>query len=405
MSSIAETVAAVIAALASADIDDLPDADRIDELTALEQLKAAAFARQVRVTDAFARSQRARLLAAGSKAAEASRSVCGQVGLARRDSPHKGNRHVGLARTLVHEMPGVLAVLQRGQASEWRATIIARETAHLTVEHRGQIDTAIADQVAGWSDARTEREARGWAQRLDPHGAAQRAAKAAVDRRVTIRPAPDCMTYVSALLPVKDGVAVFGELHRTAMAGAATAAEHRCTGQIMADELVRRVLTPAEGSPQVPGVEVHLVMTDRALADADDEPAHLLGYGPVPAPVARDLVRADEKTRVWVRRVYTDPATGDLAATDARRRDFPHVTRMFLTCRDQMCRTPSGRPSLRGRNHHSGSARAHSATKEPDCSSHFPSERRSGTPTTRWPPARAATRTCTTATGDAPGAT
>ena len=63
MSSIAETVAAFIAALASADIEDLPDADRIDELTALEQLKAAAFARQVRVTDAFARSQRARLLA------------------------------------------------------------------------------------------------------------------------------------------------------------------------------------------------------------------------------------------------------------------------------------------------------------------------------------------------------
>jgi hypothetical protein len=60
------------------------------------------------------------------------------------------------------------------------------------------------------------------------------------------------------------------------------------------------VLTPAEGSPQVPGVEVHLVMTDRSLVDADDEPAHLLGYGPIPAPVARDLVRADEKTRVWV---------------------------------------------------------------------------------------------------------
>ena len=405
MSSIAESSAAFIAALASADIDDLPDADRIDELTALEQLKAAAFARQVRVTDAFARSQRARLLAAGSKAAEASRSVCGQVGLARRDSPHQGNRHVGLARTLVHEMPGVLAVLQRGGASEWRATLIARETAHLSVEHRAQIDAAVADQLAGWSDARTEREARGWAQRLDPHGAAQRAAKAAVDRRVTIRPAPDCMTYVSALLPVKDGVAVFGELHRTAMAGAATAAEHRGTGQIMADELVRRVLTPAEGSPQVPGVEVHLVMTDRSLADADDEPAHLLGYGPVPAPVARDLVRADEKTRVWVRRVYTDPATGDLAATDARRRDFPHVTRMFLTCRDQICRTPSGRPSLRGRNQHSGSARAHSATKEPDCSSHFPSGRRSGTPTTPWPPAKAGTRTWPTATGDAPAAT
>ena len=92
----------------------LPDAERIDELTALERVKSAAFARQARVTDAFARSQRARLVAAGSKPADISRSVCGQVGLARRDSPHKGNRHVGLARTLVHEMPGVLAVLQRG---------------------------------------------------------------------------------------------------------------------------------------------------------------------------------------------------------------------------------------------------------------------------------------------------
>src|SRR6478752_924466 len=238
MSSIAETVAAVIAALASADIEDLPDADRIDELTALEQLKAAAFARQVRVTDAFARSQRARLLAAGSKAAEASRSVCGQVGLARRDSPHKGNRHVGLARTLVHEMPGVLAVLERGEASEWRATLIARETAHLSVEHRAQIDAAIADELAGWGDARTEREARAWAQRLDPHGAAERAAKAAVDRRVSIRSAPDCMTYVTALLPAKDGCAVYGELHRTAMTGACAGDEHRSTGQIMADTVL-----------------------------------------------------------------------------------------------------------------------------------------------------------------------
>jgi hypothetical protein len=245
-----------------------------------------------------------------------------------------------LARTLVHEMPGVLAVLAAGEASEWRATIIARETAHLSVEHRAQIDAAIAGELAGWGDARTEREARGWAQRLDPHGAAERAAKAAVDRRVSIRPAPDCMTYVTALLPVKDGCAVYGELHRTAMTGAGDGDEHRSKGQIMADELIRRVLTPAEGAAVVPGVEVHLVMTDRTLADADDEPAHLVGVGPIPAPLARDLVRADEKTRVWVRRLFTDPTTGELAATDARRRDFPPAARMFLTVRDQVCRTP-----------------------------------------------------------------
>ena len=272
MSSIVEAAAAFVAALAAAGLDELTDAERIEELTALERVKSAAFARQARVTDAFAGSQRALLIEAGAKPAEISRSVCGQVGLARRDSAHKGNRHVGLARTLVHEMPGVLAVLAAGDASEWRATIIARETAHLPVQQRAEVDQAIAGELAGWGDARTEREARAWAQRLDPYGAAERAAKAAVDRRVSIRSAPDCMTYLTALLPVKDGCAVFGELHRTAMTGAVDVDEHRSKGQIMADTAldsrprklgstsVRRVLTPADGAPQVPGVQVHLVM-------------------------------------------------------------------------------------------------------------------------------------------------
>lgn len=316
------------------------DAERIDLLTALEHLKSATSAAQARLTDAFAVSQRATLIGNGADTRDARRSVGAQVALARRDSPHKGNRHVGLAATLVHEMPGVLGALQRGQTSEWRATLIARETAHLSKEHRAEIDAAIAGQLGGWGDRRTEREVRAWVQRLDPCGAADRARKAAGDRRVSIRPAPDCMTYLTALLPVKEGVAVYGELHRRAMSAAVDPDEHRSKGQVMADELIARVLTPNEGEPARPGVEVHLVMTDRTLTDGDPEPAHLVGYGPVPAPVARNLVTADSQTRVWVRRLYTDPATGDLAATDARRRDFPMVARQFLTCRDQTCRTP-----------------------------------------------------------------
>ncbi len=339
MSTIQEAAAAFVALLAGSGVDGA-DAQLVDELTALERVKSAVGARQARVTDTLAQSQRAKLMEAGARGRDASRSVCAQVGLARRDSPQKGNRHVGLAAMLVREMPGVLRVLEQGETSEWRATIIGRETAHLTAEQRAEIDAAIEGELPGWGDARTEREVRALVQRLDPHGAADRAAKAAVDRRVTIRPAPDCMTYLTALLPVKDGCAVFGELHRAAMSGAVDPDEHRGKGQIMADELVRRVLTPGEGEAVVPGVEVHLVMTDRTLLDADDEPAQVVGYGPVPAPVARDLVRADEKTKVWVRRLYTDAETGELAGTDARKRDFPEVARAFLTARDQICRTP-----------------------------------------------------------------
>src|SRR5690349_14842137 len=131
----------LLAELAALDIT-VSDEGLIDHLTGLERAKSAVAAAQARVTDAFATSQRAKLTAAGTNSADARRSVGAQVALARRDSPHRGSRHVGLAATLVHEMPGVLRALERGDTSEWRVTVVARETAHLSKEQRAEIDAA-----------------------------------------------------------------------------------------------------------------------------------------------------------------------------------------------------------------------------------------------------------------------
>ncbi len=49
---------------------------------------------------------------------------------------------------------------------------------------------------------------------------------------------------------------MYGELHRRAMSAAVDPDEHRSKGQVMADELIARVLTPNEGEPARPGVEV-----------------------------------------------------------------------------------------------------------------------------------------------------
>ena len=56
----------------------------------------------------------------------------------------------------------------------------------------------------------------------------------------------------------------------------------------MADTLVERGTGQAVAAA-VP-VEVHLVMTDQAMfstGEGRDEPAHLDGYGPIPAELAR----------------------------------------------------------------------------------------------------------------------
>jgi hypothetical protein len=315
------------------------DAERVEQLRALEELKSAAAAAQARVTAAFAGSQRAAQAAAGTPARQVGRGIAAQVALARRDSPARGSRHLGLATALVHEMPHTLAALERGQISEWRATVLVRETACLSRADRARVDAELAARPGGLGalgDRATAAQARRVAYRLDPYACTARARTAAGGRRVTIRPAPDTMTQVTGLLPAPQGVAVYAALGRHAdrlRAGG----DARTRGQIMADTLVERV-TGQTTAPGVP-VEVDVLISDRSLAGADDEPADLAGYGPLPAPLTRAWLR-ETGARAWWRRLYADPHTGQLVAMESSRREFTGGLRRFVVGRDRVCRTP-----------------------------------------------------------------
>ncbi|GAB3259418.1 hypothetical protein GCM10027562_21900 [Arthrobacter pigmenti] len=396
---------------------DVPDAQLVDRVRELEDLKAAAAAAQARATAAFDTSQRAAQADAGTAKEKQGEGLASQIALARRDSPARGSRHLGLAHALTREMPHTLAALTTGILSEWRATLLVRETACLDAGNRARVDETLAADPAsleGLGDKRLIAAAKKEAYRLDPHSVVRRAAKAASERTVTTRPAPDTMTYVTGLLPVADGVAVQAALERAADQLRATGDE-RGRGQIMADTLVHRVTAPThqqDEKPAVAGVadiEIQLVMTDRALLAGDHEPAHLTGYGTVPAGWARDLLLgprtqstepnpqhnqqgtangtahhrqgpgsgnneqahrhtgrhpgkgaglldrllttptqhgeqasepAEDEARVWIRRLYTAPGTGQLIGMDSTARIFPKNLRRMIITRDQTCRTP-----------------------------------------------------------------
>ncbi|HET8614784.1 MAG TPA: hypothetical protein VFL94_04600 [Actinomycetales bacterium] len=100
----------------------------VEQIAVLEQLKAAAAARQARLSVQFDASQRARQRARGVPAAQVGRGVTDQIALARRESPTAGSRHLGLAKALVTEMPHTLHALAAGETSEWTATAAARPT-------------------------------------------------------------------------------------------------------------------------------------------------------------------------------------------------------------------------------------------------------------------------------------
>jgi hypothetical protein len=142
------------------------------------------------------------------------------------------------------------------------------------------------------------------------------------------------MTYLTALLPVAQGVAVLAALTREADSRRA-AGDARSRGQVMADTLVQRV-TGQASAPDVP-LTVNVVISDQALL-GDAGTAHLPGFGPVPADLVRQSV--SETTTIALRRLYACPATGRLVAMESRARTFPDALARFIEFRDQACATP-----------------------------------------------------------------
>jgi hypothetical protein len=214
------------------------------------------------------------------------------------------------------------------------------------------------------------------------------------------------MTYLTALLPAHEGVAAYTALTRQADT-LRSAGDPRSLGQIKADTLVESITGTPGG---ISGIDINLVMTDRTLLQADSEPARLTGYGTVPAAWARDLLHpehapehggrgrargqgrpegsgqqrsrqttaggpgtdsaqgsgtsgtnspesstgqtdAPAELKIWLRRLYTAPDTGDLVAMDSKRRLFPPPLRRFIQVRDDTCRTPYCDAPIRHHDH------------------------------------------------------
>ncbi|GAA1659511.1 hypothetical protein GCM10010977_08070 [Citricoccus zhacaiensis] len=378
------------------------EAEAVDRIRALEELKAACAAAQARTTAALHGLRTQAEAEQGVPVRDRGRGLAAEVALARRESPNTGSRDLGLARALCEEMPHTLAALTRGAISEWKATIMCRETAWLPVQARRQVDELMAGRLEVLGVKKLAGVARAHAQRLDQASAVEQMNRSVRERRVSVRPAPGAMAYLTALLPMAQAVGCLGALKKSAATTVGTGDRaERTQDQVMADLLVERITgqTQAEDLP----VEIHLVMTDRSLwggpetdeaeeADAEhrnpagqdrtaesstgtappstdrpvggqaernqpgrnqaeqgqaeldrtggsEVPAWLVGQGPLPAEVARRVI-TDTQAEVFIRRLYTEPTSGQLVAMDSKRRTFSGALRQLILVRDDTCRTP-----------------------------------------------------------------
>ncbi|MGD8202373.1 DUF222 domain-containing protein, partial [Ornithinimicrobium sp. W1679] len=280
-------------ALAGAEVSQIDDAGLLALVEGLEVLSRTVGAVSARAQVAFGASQVAAQAREGVPASRRGRAVADDLAAARRTSPYWAGRELTAARALVGEMPATFAALAGGTISPAQARLVTEATSCLDPADRAQVDRRLAGSLAGASTRQIVAAARALAYEVDPAGFVARARRAAADRGVSVRPAPDVMGLLCARLPAAQAIATHQVL-RTHAEGARAAGDPRTLNQLMADELVARVT----GRTVVDGidVEIGLVLTDATLLAGDSAAADLSGYGPLPADLARDLLTPSTDT-------------------------------------------------------------------------------------------------------------
>ena len=201
----------------------LDDAERVDALQALERLGCVVTAAQAHLARELDESQRAAQADAGVPAVagreQAWRDRWRGRGGSRRtaDGSTSDWRRSSPASCRTRGRPGGRAASPSGRPRSSRARPRASRWPtgwSWTRSSPGTPRPSRRWETASWraraQGGRTTRRRRPG--RPAPAGESE--------RRVTLRPAPDTMTYLTALLPVKDGVAGFAALTRAADAAA-----------------------------------------------------------------------------------------------------------------------------------------------------------------------------------------
>ncbi len=337
--------------LASLDPASLPS-DLLDQVEALERVKAAAAAAQVVVTSTFADAADSEdVPASARRTPPRAMSIGAEVALATLAGPHAGEQRVLLSRRLRDDLPQTLGALARGELTEDRAFAVAREVAHLAPEQRRQVDDDLVPRLPGLGDLKLRHAVRRSCLRIAADSETRRYRRARADRRVTTRALDDGTGQLTATLPLE----VLASVRAALDAAAATAradGDPRTGGQVRADTLAARI-TGLDPATDTPDVRVNLVIGVESLFGDGTEPGLISGTGFLPAALCTDLVRrASATAKATLRRLFATPDERALVAMESTSRRFDGLLAELLTLRDGgTCRTPGCNAAIRHHDH------------------------------------------------------
>ena len=297
---------------------------------------------------------------------------------------------LAMAEALVADLPATLAAWQAGVIDSLKARAIAETSYLLPGKLRGALEDRVLPRAGEQTVARLRARLARAVLVLDPEGAHARHEARRKDRRVVVSPDGEGMSSLWALLSAPDATAAYQRLCQlarglgsddprgmdarradlltdllTGRCCAATGSPPRdcagdcdhhdadphdadqgsggqeCAGQDGANgladatgEVERGHVCRAGGvGPGKPLVSMIVPIT--MLLGLDDQPGELVGHGPIPAALAREIAAQG----TW-RRLLTDPVSGALLDHGRATYTAPAGLAEFVRARDVYCRHP-----------------------------------------------------------------
>lgn len=345
---------------------------RIDFLSALERQDGWLFALKQRAITAVAGADASVGEGALFGVDEAERE---DVSTALRLAPSTAQMRIDVARNLVNNLPNTCSALALGEISSAHATVIARETA--SAIHDGMSESAILDierRAIAYAEFHTPGQVashvRNSVAKYSPEEFEETVTRATSMRRVTCFNDADGISTVVAILPAADAQIVMNSIEAFILRAdqlsqsevkmrnsnedgrKALNEDQALNGDRTLTKDMRRAdalssicaqfLSQLDGAvtPHRRPLTVNVTIDLPTLLGLAENPGQLVGYGPIPAAVARELA-SDGR---W-KRFITEPQTGNLLDFGRESYEPPQQLKDFLIARDRTCRFPGCRRS------------------------------------------------------------
>ncbi len=294
-----------------------------------------------------------------------------EIGPALRLTRRSAEAETHLALEFVQRLPQVLEALLAGEVDVRRAQVLVRGTDHLPVAAAREVVEGIIDEASGLTSGQLAARLRRRCIEYDPHAAEKRYRRSLEYRRVCATPTPEGTAHLHGLdLPPERVTAITRFLDKAAR-DLRRLGDKRTMDQLRADIYLDILQGTLTGGVINGGVQLNVDLT--TLAELDEHPGELAGYGPVVADVARRV--ADEQHRSQWSFIVTDPETGDIMYSGTTRRR-PTTTQQrriqarYPTCVFPGCRMPSVDCDLDHRTPHADGGCSHDHNLAPLCRHH-----------------------------------